>query len=107
MPNISTKLKSRRTGSSSDDSSISLGDFLLGSGPGSSTAWIISSMDISSTGFSGASLRERTAGLGLSDFASFGSSFDFISAGLSLVDKRAQAKQKKLNVTQGKTGPSS
>ena len=75
---------------SSDESTISLGD--LTSDPfsslGSSATFIISSIDISSTGFSGSRLWVRGAGCGFLAISFSISSTDIDSSGFSLKKKK-------------------
>ena len=77
---------------SSDESTISLGD--LTSDPfsslGSSATFIISSIDISSTGFSGSRLWVRGAGCGFLAISFSISSTDIDSSGFSLKKKTMQ-----------------
>ena len=78
---------------SSDESTISLGD--LTSDPfsslGSSATFIISSIDISSTGFSGSRLWVRGAGCGFLAISFSISSTDIDSSGFSLKKKKNDA----------------
>jgi len=75
---------------SSDESTISLGDLMSDpfSSLGSSAAFIISSIDISSTGFSGSRLWVRGAGCGFLAISFSISSTDIDSSGFSLKKKK-------------------
>ena len=81
---------------SSDESTISLGD--LTSDPfsslGSSATFIISSIDISSTGFSGSRLWVRGAGCGFLAISFSISSTDIDSSGFSLKKKKKNTMQR-------------